>query len=435
MKDGTIPSEKGNHIQESFDIFLAEVQGGNFIGGPVERILRAMYGQAMTSVIKANPAVAFRNLFQNLAFYPDKSNLWNPKNRAMTPKEMGFMETHVFQDSALEAWMFTDSAFLNSVPGFRVLNTVANNVKFYPWSDRLNRMWAFWGKKNAVERVMTSGESMDVKLKKVKMDDLSIAHQKKALEVLSNDGVDAFGNYLAKNLVEDVHFLYDRAQRSPAEMPPGTARLLLNLFTFPRAYAERLVRSAQKIKESPASPEGFRAMKVALSQLALGYLTGEVYQMVTGRLDNPYNPLNIISFEAGGLAISSIATPSTVGNDILTAAFSGDPEMQTAAMGRLSMNIPRLIDMYIPYYMLVLNSLESATDKSNLDRRTLRQIRSAFDSEYNFRKQAYDIDRSWYEQWQHAFFGAGVDRTIRQREAERKKGKRSRTRSRERSRR
>ena len=432
QKEGVVPES----AKADIEIFLRELQGINFIGGPVEKAVRMVYGQAMTSLIQANPAVAFRNLFQNMGFYPDRSDLVNPKNRAMTPKEMEFQEREVFQDSNIEIWMHTSEAFLNQVPGLRVLNTIAGKVKIYAWSDRLNRMWGFWAKKNTVERAMVSGKPLEQKLKDLKFKDMSNTQQKRALEVLSTEGVDAFGNYVAKATVEDVHFIYDRAQRSPAEVYPGSARILLNLALFPRAYAEKLVRSTQKvrtgIKGGKVTPEGARALKSILSVMAGGYLVGEVYKMVTGRQDNPYSPINIISYEVGGLSVSSLTDASKFGTDILTAVMSQDPELKQMAMGRLTMTAPRLGDMFIPYYMLILNSMESVAGKTNMDRAALRTIREMVDKEYVMRRDAYDIERSWYEKWQHALFGAGIDRAIKQREAEMKKlqGGRSRTRSR-----
>ncbi len=439
IKEKVIPETVG----EDLAAFLGEIQGTNFIGGPVERALKALYGQSMKTLIVANPAVAFRNLFQNMAFYPDRTNLVDPRNRALTAAEERFLMNEVYQDPHIDAWAHSGDALFNNIPGLRVFNKIADKVSLYGWSDRVNRRVGFWAKKNAVERAMASNKPIEAQLKDAKFSDMSNTQQKRALEVLATEGKDAFGNYVAKATVEDVHFIYDRAQRSPAELFPGSARLLTNLALFPRAYAEKMVRSAQKVKsgieDGKITPEGARALKVIMSVMVGGYLNGELFVRTTGRQDNPYSPATILGYTPGGLMLSSVVTAGQVGADIFTLMnplrSMKDKERE---MGRLMQELPRLGDMYIPFYMLAINGFEAASGASNIDREALRIVRETFDSEYKRRKDAYDIDRSAFEAWQHFLFGSGVDVSIREREAEKKKaskvssGSRSRGRGRER---
>jgi len=235
------------------------------------------------------------------------------------------------------------------------------------------------------------------------------------LGILARDGRDAMAKYVARVHTDDVHFLYERAQRSPAEMGP-LGRVIGNLMLFPRAYAEKLAHAANKTLHGKTFEEQYRGLKILFAVIGGGVLVGAMYRKVTGRRRNPYDPLEILSFEAGGLAWGTVEAVNDIMVEML-GAVHGDKR----AMNALTTAIPEAADMFIPFYDYVLRGYEALTDQKNIDRKALRRLRMMIDKEYEIRGGAYELHRKTLEKWQYFLAGAGVDEKIKEEQAERRK--------------
>ena len=300
------------------------------------------------------------------------------------------------------------------LPGLKNLTKMVDKVKSYPWSDTTNRHLGFWAKINQVRRA-TGSLSVSKIMEDAKFKDMTYLEQKRALSILAKDGKQAMARFVSRVHVDDIHYLYERAQRSPAEMSP-LGKVVGNLMLFPRAYGEKLAHQSHKLSNKQASmAERIRALKVLLAMIAGGVLVGAVYRKVTGRKRNPYNPLNILSFRPGGLAWGTIESTSEIMVNMIS-AIQGDDR----ALAALTTAIPEAADMFIPFYDYTLRGYEALTGQKNIDRRALRQIRQLIDNEYRIRGGAYKLERNAVEKWQYFLAGSGVDVKI---EAKRPKGR------------
>ena len=141
--------------------------------------------------------------------------------------------------------------------------------------------------------------------------------------------------------------------------------------------------------------------------------TGYIYKKITGRKENPYNPLQLLAYEPGGLMLGTVDATGEVYADIIKATY-GDEE----ALKRLATEIPNAADMFIPFYAYMLRGIEASIDMKNIDRMALRKIRELIDQEYEVRGGAYQLERNALEKWQYFIAGAGVDISIKEKEAE-----------------
>lgn len=388
-------------IKESLENYIQTIKRYNSEGGFWGRAMARIYAQAMRSVITVKPVLAFRNLFQNLAFEHDKTILIDPRNKTLTPEDIQYLETYVQQQRAMieEYFMMGEKP----LPGLKTISKLAEKVKIYPASDMANRYWSFWAKINQVRRALESGSIREM-MEKAKFDDMTDFEQKKALAILAKDGPDAMARFVAAAHVADIHFLYERSQRAPVEMGSNLARVYGNLMLFPRAYGEKLTRMANKMIRGQTPTERWRGLKVLMSVIAGGLIAGAVYQKITGRKRNPYNPLAILSWQPGGLAQGAIEEVGTAYSNVLM-AVNGDKK----ALATFLNTLPAMADMFIPFYDMALQGIEALTDQKNIDYKAVRQIRSAIDKEYKVRGGAYKVKRTTLERWQYFIGGAGVD--------------------------
>jgi hypothetical protein len=400
-----------NRVKENVELFLCNLKRYNIQGGFFEQMVARLYAQAMRTIIMPSPVLSImRNLLvgQNWAFEHDKTILLDPRNKHLTSEELEYLETYVIQQRQMieEYFMVGEKP----LPGLKTLTALVDKVKLYPWSDTKNRQWSFWAKINQVKRAQENRSVAEI-LKDIKFTDLSLLEQKMALGILARDGQEAFARYVSRTHVDDIHFLYERSQRSPAEMSP-LGKVMGNLMLFPRAYTEKLVRQTGKLFDAKAqAAERLRALKVLFAVIAGGLATGTIYTLITGRKRNPYNPLQILAYTPGGLAWGTVESASDVANAMLLAA-SGDAK----ALERAAVALPKAADMFIPFYDYTLRGIEAATDQKNIDRKAIRKIREMIDNEYKVRGGAYKVKRNALEKWQYFLAGAGVDQKIKERQ-------------------
>lgn len=392
--------DKPNIVKENIEVFLQNLKRYNIQKGFFERIIARAYSQAMRVIIMPSPVLSFRNLFQNAAFEHDKSILIDLRNKHLSEKDISYLETYVVQYRGMIEEYFMVGE--RPLPGLKFLTKLIDKIKIYPYSDIANRHLSFWAKKNQVDRALENKSVSDI-MKGAKFDDMKLLEQKMALSILAKDGKEAMARYVARVHVDDIHFLYERAQRSPAEMTT-MGRVLGNLMLFPRAYGEKLAHAANKMLKGSTYNEQYRGLKIIFAVVAGGMMCGSIFRKVTGRRRNPYDPLEILSYEAGGLAWGALESVNKVYADMIL-ALKGDER----SINALTSAIPEAADMFIPFYDYTLRAIEASTDQKNIDRKALRQLREMIDNEYKIRGGAYKVKRNALEKWQYFIAGAGVD--------------------------
>ncbi|MBA7500271.1 hypothetical protein ES704_03026 [subsurface metagenome] len=407
--------ENPNRVKNVIELFLKELKGYSRPEGLVERTLNRAYSQSIQVIIMPSPVLSGRNLLQNPAFAFDKTILIDPRNKNLTADEVEYLNTYVSQMEVMKAdWFLTGEKPYFGKVGEALIGLI-NKIGLYPRSDQANRIWAFWGKINQVKRAFDKDISLSKQIEEAKFSDMESSERIMALEILAKDGKEAMAKYIAKVYTDDTNFRYARYERSPAEM--GKHKWFTNLMLFPRSYWELLLKHGNKLKTGTIKEQG-RAFKVLTNIIVGGLIVGAAYKKATGRRENPYNPLVLLAYEPGGLAIGIVEAATDVyANTIM--ALSGDER----AMAALTTAIPKMADMFIPFFSYTIRGYEAMTDKKNVDREALRKIRELLDKEYKVRGKAYIIERNAIEKWQYFLSGAGIDVAIKEREKEEKEKK------------
>ena len=386
-------------VTNAIEVFLRNLKKYNVDGSWWGDLMARVYAQVSQVVIMSQPVLAFRNLFQNPAFEHDKTILFDPRNEPMTPEDVEYRETHVQQLRGMmeEYFLINEKSF----PGLKTLTKWLKKIRIYGWSDVTNRDWSYWAKMNQVRRAQKA-ETLEDTMKQARFEDLTLEEQVMALEILAAEGDDAMARYVARMHVADIHFQYERAQRSPAEQDK-VGRVLGNLMLFPRAYGEKMARAAVGLKSKDAT-EQRRAAKRIVAVMAGGYIAGTVYMMITGRRRNPYDPFGIIQVSPGGLVLGATTDLFDIGA-LTIRALTGDK----TAMYALTSELPNVADNFIPFYKWTLSGLEAVSDTKNIDKQMLREIYGLIDKEYKARGGAYKMERDFVDGLRYVLAGPGVD--------------------------
>ena len=415
-------------VQEVIEVFSRELKGYNRPEGLVERILNRVYAQAMQTIILPSVVMFGRNMLQNIAFGYDKTIIIDPRNKKLSDSRVDFLNTYMSQIQAMKVdWFMVGE---KPLPGLTWLTKMVNKVGIYPYSDQANRHWGFWGKINQVDRgfkgvdANSTEKQIDRAMRGARFDDIERTERIMALEILAKDGYEAMARYVARAYVADTEFQYNRAERSPMEM--GRGKWLSNLMLFPRSYWELLLKMGNKFKRGGIKQKA-RAFKVLASIIVGGLIVGEGYKKVTGRRQNPYNPLRLLAYEPGGLAIGTVeAFSDVITNTIM--ALNGDER----AAGALATAVPRLADMMIPFYDYMLRGIEATVPityrgqhvNKRIDVLALRELRRLVNERlremgwniegYKPNAKGYYVERKFYEKLQYIIAGAGVDVGIKE---------------------
>ncbi len=403
VDDNSGKFQEPRKVTQSIETFLRNLKQYNIEGSWFGDILARVYAQVSQIVILSQPVLAFRNLFQNAAFEYDKSILFDLRNEALSEQDNAFRETHVQQLRGMMEEFFLINEKPLPIPFVPTLTKWLRHIKIYAWSDVSNRDWSFWAKMNQVRRAQQATSISDM-MQRAKFEDMTLEEQVEALRILAADGKDAMARYIAKVHVEDIHFQYERSQRSPAEMDT-LGRVLGNLMLFPRSYIELMMHAGNTLIDKTATPDAkYRAGKRIVAVMAGGYLTGTVYMMISGRKRNPYDPFQIFQVSPGGLVLGATQDLFEVGK-LTIRALSGDK----TAVYALTTAIPEMADDFIPFYDWTMRGLEASLDKKNIDREALREILAAIDKEYTVRKDAYTMKRNFVKKIQYVLSGPSVD--------------------------
>jgi len=394
---------------------LNEMKGYREDAGAIIHAIERLYGQ-VAAVVFWRPDLVARNKFQNFAFNPDywAGRFADPRNKPISEARRRWFEVFVSQERVFqfEYLLYGEKP----LPGFGLLTRLARRTSLYPWSDKTNRAEAFMVRINRVDRALDAYDKHgDVQrlIDDSGLNEFEPRQQAEALEYLSMDSVDygidgmeavsgreAFALYITQQLVNNVHFLYDRAQRAPAEMG-ATGKTLGNILVFNRSWGERFILQGRKLdpKTKATIKERLKAVQVIVGVVVAGLLAGEVYKKITGKEHNPYNPLNIITWTPGGLALG---VTEDISNTIylITQAVQGDK----SAFGSLPGVIAGVATLTLPFYKNAVQALDAVTDMKNVDVYALRKIREMIDDEYEVRGGTHEVERTLLEKLQRAIF-------------------------------
>ena len=414
----TDPHVVARQIADSF----LEIQGRARMA-PIVKMLTKLGGYAF-SVISLNPKLLVRNLHQPLA-YPFLEVYFDPRNRKTTMAENMYYDVNIDQFHDIREWQFIDTPAIISTNKW--MGKFANNVNrfvrainYYGVTDTFNRKAVYWAAINKASRAMAEynkTRNLDNFIKSSGLLELSVLERAEVLKAMTHDkfnygtsgipsatGQQQAVQLIAKGLVEQTQFLYNRAERAPVEHGE-IGRVVGNLMTFPRSYITRLWQIAARLTSTGGLPGERRAAAKTLIELTTGtILAGISFAWMTGEDRNPYDPRNIISYDFGGLTIGAWENVTNVMRAVFDASMGDE-----AAVDRAIRELSNTSKTFIPLYKQAIHVLESATDKQNIDRMALRKLRSHIDRTYQYDSKGYEMEMNLAQKLVHALFGATVD--------------------------
>lgn len=394
---------KPRAIREGLELAINESKGYPQPGGPINRILRRVSGQAMRAVF-FRPVMSLRNLFQNPAFNEDFSfgAFVDVRNKTLTEADWAYFNSQVDQTGPMRRQFLMQEE--RALPGLRFISKIADKLAHYPLADKTNRLGAFWARINRVRRALAGKDLSDPKAVKQMMDqagfaDLELTQQHRALEALARYGPEVMARYVAAEHTMNVHFPYERAQRSPAEMG-ATGRTLASLLAFPRAWGERIYREMRKVGRGGTYTARRRALGRVVHMTLIAGVWGLAFMKLTGRKRNPYNPLNILNWTPGGLVVGA-ATEISKTVYLINQAAQGD----RTALNKLPAQMTRMANLYIVGYEMASDLVDVLLKTKGADRHALRKIRAMLDKQYRPRVEHYKAERTLIENIQKAVLG------------------------------
>ena len=406
------------HVASVISRGLNELKGYHEEGGAIVYFIERLYAQTDSAVFW-RPDLAVRNLFQNLAFNPDfhMGMLFHPQNKFLSAERRAWEQLFVYQNRSIEQDYLL--RYYRPIKGLGWLTRLANKTSLFPFSDRINRDLCFYVRINRVDRALKKYHK-DGNIEKLMTDsglrDLGPRQQAEALEYLARDEVDygvpgmevvsgeeAFARYIAHEHTNNVHFLYDRAERSPAEMG-AAGKTLGNILVFQRSWGERLLLQAAKLKDPNATrQEKQYAAQIIIGVIVVGMLVGMLYQRITGKHKNPYNVINVILWGPGGLALGVTEEMSSALYSILGTLSSDEPSLDKVISGLSSLT--RVSELIVPFYRNLMLAIESITDLKNVDTIAWKKLRDWFDENYELDIDDYEAQRDLIERLQHGLLG------------------------------
>ena len=376
----------------------------------LSRYVINVYSQA-ARVIFLDIRKGVRNLFQNIAFYTSPEDIF--KIHKMSEKDLNYFKTHVSQFKGIKHdWLYQD--YKVNVPGISRLNELADAINVMGVSDEINRIACFKMKLEAVRKALRAypkykedSEQLNSLMKKAGFADLTRRERIHALKIWAADDEDTMARYVAKQVTKKVHFLYERAERSPAEQGAEFERVLSNLLTFRKGYLQRLILDAKKLSKSERSVGKKiggtrRSIRSIIGAVVGATFVGMLYQLLTGDKRNPYRADKILSdISLGGLATGMQEDIGQFTRHLVEAA-----EGNKASLGFVINEITTTSDNFLPFYDEIIDAVEGISGYGNIDRAVLRQVRSALDNRYKAKKLGtYKRDRGVAGGIQHAVFG------------------------------
>jgi len=215
--------------------------------------------------------------------------------------------------------------------------------------------------------------------------------------------------FVAKEVTNNVNFVYDRASRSPAELRT-VGRLVGNLMTFPRSVAQRYMLM---MNQAIRGPRRFYALR-RLTNLVIGmWLVGEFARYAFKERKNPYHPLEVLTWIPGGLQLGIGIETVGMAKHLIAACsnWTGDAEYQKMEIAQFKQKLARTPNMMVPFYRILISIIEAGTSKKNLTLLGINEVHAILDSKYKSRSERHEAERTFHETVMHALLAnrAGDD--------------------------
>jgi len=422
IRDADIISpESANDAANKISLFMKEVKGFP-IESPVVAFMLRMAGWAFGTLSKV-PWMSVRNLHQNIAFHPDKSEIVKSffgggffSNPLTKRGRLDYTDALVHQYKGVQ-----QEQILMGYMGRTPIENLIRRTDYYHLSDKANRYMSMNGSGAKAERALRQYlKDRDVQkfLENSGANELSATEQIRILEYLALETYDYGGVLSAASgqeaAIRDIasrittlnHFNYVRYLRSSVEMGE-IGRIAGSLVAFPRSVAEKYVDIFSRIKRLGGADRK-RAIHALIALIVGSVIASEMLKQITGKERDAYNPLLIMQWQVGGLATGVVENIQEVYRLITNLSFAEDEGQKKYYLNELTLLIPSLGDSFIPFYSVTMNLLESLTDSKYLDREWLRKIREVFDANYELNDEFYEQERTWLQRVQHGLFGSNV---------------------------
>jgi len=413
-------------IENKLQLWAKELQGMPPEGADTifQDIVNRTWRTAMSAVF-LKPRMSYRNIFQALAFHPDRTELF--RLLAQRPDPAFMQQLKIYYDNNVHQLGGIRQDFLltggNAIPGLNWLVRIADSLSLYAQSDNIPRMASFFASANKAWRATQDYMSSEKTAKDVdrwitKSGAIHLTHteQNYALSLLAQaegssnlgtpgledaSGIFRVSSYMGNEIADRVHFLYQRAFRAPAEM--GTAgRVLYNLIVFPRGYAQRVLLDWTKVKGAfhgeATWTEAADGFKDFLLMVAMGALISQFISLTAGWKRRAYSPMSILQYQLGGLAVG-IAQDL---GELVAAIFtyldtSADDDDKARALGTIPILLDRAADTLVPFYSNIIAAIAVMMGKEDMGIDTaFRELRAILDDKYEA-PEIEEIERTLWE--------------------------------------
>jgi len=421
VESGRTSPESASDAANKISLFMKEVKGYP-IDSPIIALLLRIGGWSFGTLSKV-PWMSVRNLHQNAAFGVDKSEI------AKAAIDGGFFRNPLTKRGRLD---YTDALvhqykgvqqeqILMGYMGRTPIENLIRRTDYYHFSDKLNRYLCMAGQgakaEKALKQYLKDGDAGKF-LENSSANELSATEQIRILEYLalethnyggvleSVSGGEAAIRDIANKITTLIHFNYVRYLRSTMEMGE-MGRIIGSLVAFPRSVAERYIDIFSRTKRLHGADRK-RAIHSLIAMVVGSVIASEMLRQITGKERDAYNPLLILQWQVGGLAIGATQNLMELYRLLTNLTFAEDEGQKKYYFDELALLIPSLGDSFIPFYAVTMNLLESLTDSKYLDRKWLRQIREVIDANYELNEEFYQVERDWLERVQHGLFGSNT---------------------------
>lgn len=419
VDSGRISPESARDAANKISLFMREVKGYP-IESPAVAIMLRMAGWAFGTLSKV-PWMSIRNLHQNLAFHPDKSEIIKSffgrgffSNPLTKRGRLDYTDALVHQHKGVQ-----QEQILMGYIGRTPIENLIRKTDYYHLSDKANRYMSMQGSGAKAERALKQYlKDRDVAkfLKNSGANELSATEQIRILEYLALEtygyggvlnavsGGEAAIRDIANRITTLNHFNYVRYLRSTIEMGE-IGRIAGSLVAFPRSVGEKYADIFSRIKRLSGADRK-RAIHSLIAIVVGSVIASELLKTITGKKRDAYNPLLVLQWQVGGLATGATQDLMELYRLITNLTFAEEEGQKKFYMDELITLIPRLGDMFIPFYAVTMNLLESLTGSRYLDRKQLRKLREVFDENYEMNEEYYQVERDMLEGIQHGLFGS-----------------------------
>jgi hypothetical protein len=421
VESGKISPENADDAAKKISLFMREVKGYP-IESPVVALMLRMAGWAFGTLSKV-PWMSVRNIHQNIAFHPDKSEILKSffgrgffSNPLTKRGRLDYTDALVHQYKGVQ-----QEQILMGYMGRTPIENLIRRTDYYHLSDKANRYMSMNGSGAKAERALQAylrDKDIAKFLKDSGANELSATEQVRILEYLALENYDYNGvlnavsgseaaiRDIANRITTLNHFNYVRYLRSSVEMGE-IGRIAGSLVAFPRSVAEKYVDIFSRVKRLSGADRK-RGIHALIAIIVGSVIASEMLKQITGKERDAYNPLLIMQWQVGGLATGVIENIQELYRLITNLTFAEDEGQKKYYFDELVLLIPSLGDSFIPFYSVTMNLLESLTDSQYLDRKWLRQIRELIDKNYELNDEFYQIERDWIEKVQHGLFGSNT---------------------------